>query len=129
MTALTREQVELMLAGATPGPWCVADETVVWTQINDPVETSYDIGYPVADMRMMQVQYGGKRWPEGQPKANATLCAAAPDLAAALLAAWDREAKLREALQDIADGMGETELVEIGRYAPAVARKALGETP
>lgn len=34
-------------------------------------------------------------------------------------------ADLLEALEDIADGMGETELVEIGRYAPHVARAAI----
>lgn len=143
MTALTREQVEAMLAKATPGPW--------------------------ASHRRAQRIYGGKTrelsiaqmcinpdW-----EANIALIAAAPGLASALLAAWEerdaareardrqfqrqsdastalvemtterdsalqREAKLREALQDIADGMGETELVEVGRYAPAVARKALG---
>ena len=34
--------------------------------------------------------------------------------------------RLREALQDIADGMGETSNADIGRFAPAVARAALG---
>ena len=34
---------------------------------------------------------------------------------------------LVEALEDIAEGMGEPELVEIGRYAPHVARAALAK--
>jgi chromosome segregation ATPase len=33
--------------------------------------------------------------------------------------------RLREALEDIADGMGEMSHAEIGRYAPAIARAAL----
>lgn len=33
--------------------------------------------------------------------------------------------RLAEALEDIADGMGETDQSEIGRFAPAVARAAL----
>ena len=33
--------------------------------------------------------------------------------------------RLRDALQDIADGMGETSVADIGRFAPAVARAAL----
>jgi len=42
----------------------------------------------------------------------------------------DREiARLRAALEDIADGMGETDLAQIGRFAPAVARSALGQAP
>jgi hypothetical protein len=36
-----------------------------------------------------------------------------------------REAELVEALEDIADGMGEDDPVEIGKYAPAIARAAL----
>ncbi len=35
------------------------------------------------------------------------------------------KARLWAALEDIADGCGETELVEIGRYAPVVARAAI----
>jgi hypothetical protein len=38
-----------------------------------------------------------------------------------------REAELVEALEDIADGMGEDDPVEIGKYAPAIARAALGD--
>ena len=33
--------------------------------------------------------------------------------------------RLRRALEDIADGMGEERLEDIGRYAPLVARRAL----
>jgi len=33
--------------------------------------------------------------------------------------------RLREALEDIADGMGEMSHAEIGRYAPAIARAAI----
>jgi hypothetical protein len=35
------------------------------------------------------------------------------------------KARLRTALEDIADGMGEMSHAEIGRYAPAIARAAL----
>jgi hypothetical protein len=37
----------------------------------------------------------------------------------------EENARLREALEDIADGCGETDLADIGRYAPVVARAAL----
>ena len=33
--------------------------------------------------------------------------------------------KLRAALEDIADGLGETDLIEVGRYAKHIARAAL----
>lgn len=36
-----------------------------------------------------------------------------------------RNTRLRAALEDIADGMGEITHQEIGRFAPAIARKAL----
>ena len=35
--------------------------------------------------------------------------------------------RLRAALEDIADGLGETDLVEVGRYAKHIARAALEE--
>jgi predicted RNase H-like nuclease (RuvC/YqgF family) len=35
--------------------------------------------------------------------------------------------KLRAALEDIADGLGESELAEVGRYAKCIARAALEE--
>lgn len=42
------------------------------------------------------------------------------------LDAKDEEiARLRAALEDIADGLGETDLVEVGRYAKHIARAAL----
>ncbi|WP_426032689.1 hypothetical protein [Cypionkella sp. TWP1-2-1b2] len=46
-------------------------------------------------------------------------------LRAAEAAAQARIAALTEAMEDIAEGMGETSLEEIGRFAPAVARAAL----
>jgi uncharacterized coiled-coil protein SlyX len=38
----------------------------------------------------------------------------------------DEIERLRAALRDIADGMGEEDPVAIGKYAPAIARAALG---
>lgn len=35
--------------------------------------------------------------------------------------------RLRAALRDIADGLGETDLAEVGRYAKHIARAALKE--
>lgn len=93
---MTPDEIKRLIAEATPGPWCVADETVVWTQINDPVETTYDIGYPVAEAGRWKSRLGGKMWPEGQPEANARLIAAAPDLAAQVV-------RLTEALEFYAD--------------------------
>jgi hypothetical protein len=86
MSDMTPEKAQSLLDGATPGPWCVADETIIWTQINDPLETTYDIGYPVAETRTIRLSIGHKRWPEGQPEANARLIAAAPDLARTVIA-------------------------------------------
>lgn len=88
-----------MLAEATPGPWCVADECVVWTQINDPIETTYDIGYPIAEARRQKSFWNGTRWPEGQPEANARLIALAPALAARVIEQDARIARLTEALR------------------------------
>ena len=47
--------------------------------------------------------------------------------AIAALPADPRVEKLVEALRDIADGMGETDLNEIGRYAPVIARAAIAK--
>lgn len=41
----------------------------------------------------------------------------------------NRIEQLEAALRDIADGMGEKSLTEIGRYAPVIARKALAQIP
>ena len=87
-----------IVAEATPGPWCVADECVVWTQINDPIETTYDIGYPIAEARRQKSFWNGTRWPEGQPEANARLIALAPSLAARVIEQDARIARLTEAL-------------------------------
>ena len=54
----------------------------------------------------------------------------APTPVEAALAAKDAEiARLRDALQYIADGMGEDDPVQIKRYAPDIARAALEDTP
>lgn len=58
-------------------------------------------------------------------EANARLIAMAPDLAAEVLRLRAEVERLRKALEDIADGMGETSLSKIGRFAPAIARAAL----
>lgn len=42
-----------------------------------------------------------------------------------LLEAADEIERLRAALEDIADGLGETDLAEVGRYAKHIARAAL----
>jgi ABC-type nitrate/sulfonate/bicarbonate transport system substrate-binding protein len=94
MTALTRKQVEAMLAGATPGPWHTR-------QSISPHDGQYDFAINATKAKVLSEAFG--RDSKGNiiaAEANAHLIAAAPDLAAALLAAWDREAKLREALTD-----------------------------
>lgn len=109
MTDTSTEALRKLQGEITPGPWCVADDTVVWTVVNDPVETTYDIGYPVADVRLWQVPYGRARWPEGQPEANARLIAAAPDLLSEVL-------RLREQAEAMAAALRKAEaaLADIG---------------
>jgi hypothetical protein len=84
------DRLRALLAKATPGPWTVADETVIWTALHDPVETTYDIGYPVADVRRSKNILGGSRWPDGQPEANAALIAESINALPGLLAELDR---------------------------------------
>ncbi len=120
MTALTREQVEAMLAGATPD----------WLIYSEP-----EVGLPPS-------LFAGKIMEGVNPiepliGADLTLAASAPDLATALLAAWDREAKLREALKNIdavdpeamIDGFSEYATRGLVLCMGAIARAALGETP
>ncbi len=114
MTALTRETVEAMLAGATPGPWraeAMGGSSTVLTPTMPPkndtrsmVAYGYrdEAGYCIAHPFLYQVAPSDQREETRMDfvcfgHADARLIAAAPDLAAALLAAWDREAKLREA--------------------------------
>ena len=61
-------------------------------------------------------------------EADARLIAFAPDMASRIAELEAENARLREALVDIADGMGETSVAYIGRFAPAVARAALGDS-
>lgn len=49
------------------------------------------------------------------------------EASATMNAAAVRIEQLEAALRDIADGLGECDLGAIGRYAPVVARAALGE--
>lgn len=95
--------LEKLLAEVTPGEWCVADETVVWTKINDPIETTYDIGYPIAEARTQKSFWNGTRWPDGQPEANARLIAMAPALARKVIAAE----KLADALRITRDRLSD----------------------
>jgi hypothetical protein len=48
---------------------------------------------------------------------------------ASIPALGDDYVEWRKTLEDIADGMGESSLEEIGRFAPAVARAALSARP
>lgn len=135
MTKLTREQVEAMLAGATPGPLYVAESRTCVFQIRLTPEPEYQ-------QRLAEViwwgpsQTGHKNNPTKEAaRANATLFAAAPDLARELLAAWDREAKLREALEQIAGRKGAYSMPfpeshdGYGPFAVVRSREALGDTP
>lgn len=67
----------------TPGPWVVQDETVIWTAVIDPPETSYDIGVPVADLWVSK-SFVGPAYNRDEVAANARLIAAAPDMYEAL---------------------------------------------
>ncbi len=104
MTALTRATVEAMLAGATPGPWSVfgasSGKTIAVDASAKPTGKRPNIvDWPGFD---------GCDQPLKRQRGNARLIAASPDLARALLAAWDerdaalaREAALRGALQGL----------------------------
>ena len=52
----------------------------------------------------------------------------ADEAAAKITALRAKIEKLEGALEDIADGLGETDLAEVGRYAKHIARAALGDT-
>jgi hypothetical protein len=143
MTALTRETVEAMLAGATPGTWVASNHPGDWGLGGSWTVSvaPHDYDSTIAEIPY-QTPYclGEKQSVKDKASAaavSAALIAAAPDLAAALLAAWDREAKLREALNNIdaidpeamIDGFSEHAIKGLVHCMGAIARAALGDTP
>lgn len=81
-----------MSAAHTPGPWRQeVNTTLVWGKCNRHDDSSYGMGYPVADVQLCR---GWKRHGEdNEPTtetalANACLIASAPDLLAACRAAY-----------------------------------------
>jgi hypothetical protein len=74
-----------MTANHTPGPWIVHDETVVWAVLHEPVENTYDLGNPIADVRRRST-FAREAYPESEVTANACLLAAAPEMLKALKA-------------------------------------------
>lgn len=102
------------LDGVTPGPWCVADETVVLTQINEPIETTYDIGYPLAETKRQKSFWTMANWPEGEPEANARFIAAARSLVPEMA---DEIARLRAEVERLREA--ERTAWERGRDAAA----------
>ena len=67
----------------TPGPWAVEDSTVIWSTVQDPPETSYDLGTPIAEVRTMKSLLG-PAYSRETVAANARLISAAPDMLEAL---------------------------------------------
>lgn len=137
--AMDDAEILKLLEGVTPGPWEVCDETVIWTCLHEPPETTYDLGTPVAEARRLK-SFAGPAYSEGEAEANARFIAAARTLVPALLARaqkaeverdqW-REAYERAALQLLgeAEKMGEAvgELHAAEAALLAVARGALEE--
>ncbi len=103
MTALTREQVELMLARATPGPWKSddLDRVVAPYMCINGLSALFEIAW-ISIPHDSERGYTDDAFNPDVAAKNLALIAAAPDLATALLAAWDREAKLREAVDEFA---------------------------
>lgn len=70
----------------TPGPWRVEqDTTLIWGDCNPDDTTSYGMGYPIAECRVIPSASWAKG-PKGhaEAEANARLIAAAPDMFEAL---------------------------------------------
>lgn len=136
MTALTRETVEAMLAGATPGPWVASNHPGDWGLGGSwTVSVSpHDYDSTIAEIPY-QTPYclGEKQSVKDKASAaavSAALIASAPDLAAALLTAWDRAEGLEADLDDaveVAWKRGATEWVRLN-YPKHYARFT-GETP
>lgn len=88
MDELTPESVRVLLAEATPGPWRAVNEM----DGRGEVEAQGTI----AAWEWVSYPEDGEQIDIG----DARLIAAAPDLAEALLKAWERIAELEEALED-----------------------------
>lgn len=80
----TTDKLSALLVAATPGPWVVHDETVIWRAREVPVETTYDLIAPVAELRLRPSFYGDL-YDDATMRANADLIAMAPDLAAEVI--------------------------------------------
>ena len=90
------------LANATPGPWRVEENTtLVWGECDHDDLSTYGMGYPIAFAFAFQTDrtWRKNRISEKNADANASLIAAAPDLARfALLVPELREALKHAAL-------------------------------
>jgi len=84
--------------GFTPGPWRVENKTtLIWGACNPDDNTSYGMGYPVAEAQMPRPWNRDKPTDE-QIDANAALIASAPDLLALAKEQRDRIKRLEAAL-------------------------------
>lgn len=80
----------------TPGPWTALDGSV-WTALHDPVETTYDIGTPIADVRRLK-SFAGPAYSDQEVAANARLIAAAPRMFEGLVVTCGLLTELSETL-------------------------------
>jgi hypothetical protein len=109
MTDLTREQIEALLDGTTPGDWSVA---------TDPCH--YDTASDVVCGKNLHASVGGEAgWREQE--ANTRIMAAAPDLARQLLATMDALAEAQAAQAGVCETLAarcdEHARHEVGREA------------
>ena len=94
------EKLAADLANATRGPWRVEENTtLVWGECDPDDLSTYGMGYPLASAFQTDRTWRKNRISEKNADANASLIAAAPDLARFALLVTE----LREALEFYGD--------------------------
>ena len=99
MPPISREDVEALVAGTTPGPWAVRDQEdgcayirVRGTRLGERFKVANALFVPPHAREVEEAV------------ANARMIAAAPTIARAYIALSDENERLREALRSLAEG-------------------------
>ena len=127
----TTEQLEAMLAAATPGPWTVRKWAQAMTITGNVHQVVSEENYPTAFVPAWDDPGPGEIDGTDEAKANAALIAAAPTITAELIAARKRIASLEDALVGIKRAGG-ARMLSYGdehSYYYHTAHAALGATP
>ena len=93
------QEIRAGLEGVTPGPWRVEQDTsLIWGGCNSDDDTTFGMGYPIADARRLSSYWDHQReiLPDERNAAHIAHCS--PDRIAILLDAFDAQAKEIERL-------------------------------